>query len=336
MANYREEQIRNSRRLARQILGAAALLLALIGLFTVLGWVVGAIQSVLDDSDRRQEYADRLYGMVMLDPLPFDDVSTVDPGVFKQAAIWGTVYEVQSSGGSLDQYERDPDTGSAMIPKLEIDTYIANLLGPDYPVSDGSFTTDEFVYQYNEEKQCYLVPVTSSVAQYTPEVVKISTSGGKRYVTVGYIPTTSNSLSGELALTAPTDPVKYMDYVFTRGENRDWYLTALQESKMEVVSTPTPTPTNALSQDTQTMVEDQLNAAMGATATPAPEEAATEPAEAAEPESQSEEPPAEDAASTDGDASSGDGEASSADEGGGEADSDAASGDEDAADNTVG
>ena len=40
--------------------------------------------------------------MVMLDPLPFDDVSTVDPGVFKQAAIWGTVYEVQSSGGSLD------------------------------------------------------------------------------------------------------------------------------------------------------------------------------------------------------------------------------------------
>ena len=72
MANYREEQIRNSRRLARQILGAAALLLALIGLFTVFGWVVGAIRSALDDSGRRQEYADRLYGMVMLDPLPFE------------------------------------------------------------------------------------------------------------------------------------------------------------------------------------------------------------------------------------------------------------------------
>ena len=262
MANYREEQIRNSRRLARQILGAIALLLALIGLFTVLGWVVSALRTALDDSGRRASYADRLYGMVMLDPLPFDDVSTVDPGVFKQAAIWGTVYEIQKNGGSLDQYERDPDTGSAMIPKLEIDTYISNLLGPDYPITDSSFSTDEFVYQYNEEKQCYLVPVTSSVAQYTPEVEKISTSGGKMYVTVGYIPTTSNSASGELSLTAPTDPVKYMDYVFTRGENRDWYLSALQESEMKVEATPTPSPTAEVTQDTQSLVESQLNASM--------------------------------------------------------------------------
>lgn len=281
MANYREEQIRNSRRLARQILGAIALLLALIGLFTVLGWVVSALRTALDDSGRRASYADRLYGMVMLDPLPFDDVSTVDPGVFKQAAIWGTVYEIQKNGGSLDQYERDPDTGSAMIPKLEIDTYISNLLGPDYPITDGSFSTDEFVYQYNEEKQCYLVPVTSSVAQYTPEVEKISTSGGKMYVTVGYIPTTSNSASGELSLTAPTDPVKYMDYVFTRGENRDWYLSALQESEMKVEATPTPSPTAEVTQDTQSLVESQLNASM----TDATDSTATEePAESTDSE----------------------------------------------------
>jgi len=291
MANYREEQIRNSRRLARQILGAVALLLALIGLFTVFGWVVSALRTALDDSGRRASYADRLYGMVMLDPLPFDDVNEVDPGVFKQAAIWGTVYEIQREGGSLDQYERDPDTGSAMIPKLEIDTYIANLLGLDYQLTDGSFSTDEFVYQYNEEKQCYLVPVTSSVAQYTPEVEKITTSGGKMYVTVGYIPTTSNSTSGELSLTAPTEPVKYMDYVFTRGENREWYLTALQESEMKVEATPEPSPTTAVVQDTQSMVESQLNSSMTDAASGSQEETT-------QPESSAEEPAAEPAEST--------------------------------------
>lgn len=321
MANYREEQIRNSRRLARQILGAAALLLALIGLFTVFGWVVSALRSALDDSGRRASYADRLYGMVMLDPMPFDDVNSVDPGVFKQAAIWGTVYEIQKNGGSLDQYERDPDTGSAMIPKLEIDTYIANLLGPNYTVTDGSFSTDEFVYQYNEEKQCYLVPVTSSVAQYTPEVEKISTSGGKMYVTVGYIPTTSNSASGELSLTAPTDPVKYMDYVFTRGDNRDWYLSALQESEMKVEATPEPSPTAAVTQDTQSMVESQLNSSMtdAASSTAGEEEAASD---AAAPESSAEatttteettEPSADSSSQEEPDASS-DGDTASSDE----------------------
>ena len=272
MANYREEHIRNNRRLARQVVGGAALLLALIGLFTVLGWIVGLVRSALDDTDLRNEYRDRLYGMVMLDPVAFDEVDSVDPGVFKQAAIWGTVYQVQNSGGSLDQYERDPDTGSALIPALEIDTYISNLLGPDYQVTEGSFSTAEFVYQYDEEKQAYLVPVTSSVAQYTPTVEKISRKDGQRIVTVGYVPTATNNATGELSLTAPTEPTKYMDYVFTRGENRQWYLTALRDSDTQVEATPTPAPTDAVVDDLQ---NDELGNTEPA-AEPAPEEAPTD------------------------------------------------------------
>lgn len=290
MANYREEHIRNNRRLARQIVGSVALLLALIGLFTVLGWIVGLVRSALDDSGLRKAYRDRLYGMVMLDPVAFDDVNSVDPGVFKQAAIWGTVYQVQNSGGNLDQYERDPDTGSAMIPALEVDTYIANLLGPEYKVPEGTFSTEEFVYQYDEEKQAYLVPVTSSVAQYTPTVEKISRRDGKRIVTVGYVPTATNNATGELSLTAPTEPTKYMDYVFTRGENRQWYLTALQESEMQVEVTPTPAPTDALVEEMQ---NEELGTAEApeAAAEPAPESAEPEqPAEPEEPQTADEQP----------------------------------------------
>ena len=290
MANYREEHIRNNRRLARQVVGSVALLLALIGLFTVLGWIVGLVRSALDDSGLRKAYRDRLYGMVMLDPVAFDDVNSVDPGVFKQAAIWGTVYQVLNSGGSLDQYERDPDTGSAMIPALEVDTYIANLLGPEYKVPEGTFSTEEFVYQYDEEKQAYLVPVTSSVAQYTPTVEKISRRDGKRIVTVGYVPTATNNATGELSLTAPTEPTKYMDYVFTRGENRQWYLTALRESEMQVEVTPTPAPTDALVEDLQ---NEELGTADAPSAAeePAPEPAEPEqPAEPEEPQTTDEQP----------------------------------------------
>ena len=91
-------------------------------------------------------------------------------------------------------------------------TYLTNLLGPDYKITDGSFQTEEFNYTYDEEKQGYLVPVTSMVAMYTPEVEKISTQSGKTYVTVGYIPTINNSLSGEITRAVPTEPTKYMDY----------------------------------------------------------------------------------------------------------------------------
>ena len=41
MANSRDEQLRNSRRLARQLIGAAALVLIVIGVLTVFNWLVG-------------------------------------------------------------------------------------------------------------------------------------------------------------------------------------------------------------------------------------------------------------------------------------------------------
>ena len=232
MSISREEQLRNNRRLSRQIVGAVAIVLIIIGLFTVLSWVVGVLRSALDDTERRQSYADRLYGLVMFDTMPFDDVSKVDQSEFLQAAIWGAVYQIQKRDNGLSDYERDSETGSIILPKLEVDTYLTNLLGPDYKITDGSFQTEEFNYTYDEEKQGYLVPVTSMVAMYTPEVEKISTQSGKTYVTVGYIPTINNSSSGEINLTAPTEPTKYMDYVFTRGEGRKWYLSALQESNI--------------------------------------------------------------------------------------------------------
>ena len=94
---------------------------------------------------------------------------------------------------------------------------------------------------------------------YTPEVEKISTQSGKTYVTVGYIPTINNSSSGEINLTAPTEPTKYMDYVFTRGEGRKWYLSALQESDMQPeVSASTAAPTTN-SGDPQELVQNNLD-----------------------------------------------------------------------------
>lgn len=294
MASLREEQLRSNRRLARQILGAVSLILAIIGLFTVIGWCISALRTALDDSGRKESYADRLYGLVIFDTLAFEDAAAVDPSLFKQAAIWGAVYLTQKNGGSLDEYDRDAETGSILLPKLEVDTYISNLLGPEYEIPEGAFSTTEFNYMYDADKQCYLVPVTGSVALYTPQVEKISTQGGKTYVTVGYIPTMNNT-NGELSLTAPTEPTKYMDYVFTRGSNRQWYLTALQESEMKPAATPTPVPTeNTGTLDTQTMVENNLDSTMtDAAGSSAVSEEAPQEEEIPLPEGEDEAPPEE-------------------------------------------
>ena len=290
MAISREEQLRNNRRFSRQIVGAVAIVLIIIGLFTVLSWVVGVLRSALDDTERRQSYADRLYGLVMFDTMPFDDVSKVDQSEFLQAAIWGAVYQIQKRDNGLSDYERDSETGSIILPKLEVDTYLTNLLGPDYKITDGSFQTEEFNYTYDEEKQGYLVPVTSMVAMYTPEVEKISTQSGKTYVTVGYIPTINNSSSGEINLTAPTEPTRY--------------LSAFQESDMQPeVSASTAAPTTD-SGDPQELVQNNLDSTVADTGNPTGDTAdgTAEPDSTADDQTDAQSEPEADTGDTGGDA----------------------------------
>jgi hypothetical protein len=273
MSSARDEQRRNSRRLARQVLGGIILILVIIGLATMVGWGVTGVRSLLDDSKKKQEYADRLYGLVLFDPLPFTDINSVDQTLIKQAGIWGTVYQIQNNGGTLDDYERDEATGCVILPQVEVDAYITNLLGPDYQIQEGAFQTSDMNYLYDEEKQGYLVPITGSVGMYTPEVEKLTNKSGKLYVTVGYIPTFSNSQ--EMTFTKPTQPVKYMDYVFARGENRKWYLSSLQESDMQPAASSTSSAASSSEAitDPQSVVENNLDSALAeSTAEAAPQQ----------------------------------------------------------------
>lgn len=266
MAQAREEQLRNNRRLARQLVGVLALLLMLIGLFTVAGWVVRGVRAAFDDSDERRDYETRLYGLVSFDTLPFEDAAQVDPAIFRQAAIWSILYQTQLRDGSFDAYERDTATGSLIIPQLEIDTYLTNLLGPDFALEEGDFSASGMYYQYVADRQGYLVPITSLMGMYTPTVPKISRQGGAMYVTVGYVPTMSNTT--EMLFVAPTEPTKYMDYVFTKGENGQWYLHALQESTMQPEVTPAPTDAIADITDPQALLQGSLDGAAGEPVTP--------------------------------------------------------------------
>ena len=58
-----------------------------------------------------------------------------------------------------------------------------------------------------------------------------------------------------------------MDYVFTRGENRQWYLTALRDSDMQVEVTPIPAPTDAV---VDNMQNEEMGTSDAASTEPAP------------------------------------------------------------------
>ena len=290
-----EEHARLQRRRGRQALGLLITILVLVGFVTVLRAGVGLVANLFDDTAQKQEYEDKLEGLVLFDPMPFDGIENIDDLTLREAAVWGCIYNIQETQGGFDNYNTDPDTEQLLLPSVEVDAYLARLVGPSFKLTHRSFEMEDMTIEFDESSQCYKIPVTGTVGYYRAVVTKLFKRSGKLHVTVGYIPTTSTDDS--IINVSSDTPTKYMDYLFER-QSGSWYLTGLTESETKPDSTAS---TEAASQP-QPMAESDVQDAILATA--GSSEAASDAASdaAAEPDTQSLDEPAADSTAAEADA----------------------------------
>ena len=287
-----EEHARLQRRRGRQALGLLITILVLVGFVTVLRAGVGLVANLFDDTVQKQEYEDKLEGLVLFDPMPFDGIENIDDLTLREAAVWGCIYNIQETQGGFDNYNTDPDTEQLLLPSVEVDAYLARLVGPSFKLTHRSFEMEDMTIEFDESSQCYKIPGTGTVGYYRAVVTKLFKRSGQLHVTVGYIPTSSTDDS--IINQSSDTPTKYMDYLFQR-QSGSWYLTGLTESETKPDSTAS---TEAASQP-QPMAESDVQDAILATA--GSSEAASDTASdaAAEPDTQSLDEPAADSTAAD-------------------------------------
>ena len=259
---------------------------------TVLRAGVGLVANLFDDTAQKQEYEDKLEGLVLFDPMPFDGIENIDDLTLREAAVWGCIYNIQETQGGFDNYNTDPDTEQLLLPSVEVDAYLARLVGPSFKLTHRSFEMEDMTIEFDESSQCYKIPVTGTVGYYRAVVTRLFKRSGQLHVTVGYIPTSSTDDS--IINQSSDTPTKYMDYLFER-QSGSWYLTGLTESETKPDSTAS---TEAASQP-QPMAESDVQDAILATA--GSSEAASDAASdaAAEPDTQSLDEPAADSTAAD-------------------------------------
>ena len=290
-----EEHARLQRRRGRQALGLLITILVLVGFVTVLRASVGLVANLFDDTAQKQEYEDKLEGLVLFDPMPFDGIENIDDLTLREAAVWGCIYNIQETQGGFDNYNTDPDTEQLLLPSVEVDAYLARLVGPSFKLIHRSFEMEDMTIEFDESSQCYKIPVTGTVGYYRAVVTRLFKRSGQLHVTVGYIPTSSTDDS--IINQSSDTPTKYMDYLFER-QSGSWYLTGLTESETKPDSAAS---TEAASQP-QPMAESDVQDAILATA--GSSEAASDAASdaAAEPDTQSLDEPAADSTAAEADA----------------------------------
>ena len=255
-----EEHARVQRRRGRQALGLLVTILVVVGFVTVLRAGVGAVANLFDDTAQKQEYEDKLEGLVLFDPMPFDGIENIDDLTLREAAVWGCIYSIQETQGGFDNYNTDPDTEQLLLPSLDVDAYLAKLLGPGFKLTHRSFEMEDMTIEFDDATQCYKIPVTGTVGYYRAVVTKLFKRSGKLHVTVGYIPTASNDDS--IINVSSDTPTKYMDYLFER-QSGSWYLTGLTESETKAESTDSTSAASLPEPMAESDVQDAILAAAG-------------------------------------------------------------------------
>lgn len=197
-------------------LASLSVLFSVLAVVGVAAIVFGAIQLVFKMTDKTKMYKElenKIYPVVMFDPLAFEDPAQLDETVLLQMSMWSALL-----GENRDKYTYD-DNFNLIVPASDLDVEARKLFGDRVTLDHQSFGDYEYNYRYISSNKTYSVPVGGQALQYAPRVESVAEEDGTYYLRVGYIaPDTlwDINTTGEEEIK---EADKYMIYVVEKQES---------------------------------------------------------------------------------------------------------------------
>ncbi len=228
-------------------LGFLILLLAIIGLGSLAGLGIKAIQRSQDDTALRAELDDFLQPIMQYNPSAFEDVNATRQDALLLSAIWRLTdaERIRQLRENTDvcRYPMD-DNARMLIPLEEINASYAYLYGPDavpyhHTVGEEGMS---FTFEYDPEQDCYHVPNTSSSSMYVPVLDKLKKKGDTVTVRVGYVLTTKIGIDekGEQIEPTTADADHFQLYTVQQVGEDGWKLVSVADEKGSSAAATTP------------------------------------------------------------------------------------------------
>ncbi|MBR5202147.1 MAG: hypothetical protein IKW45_02680 [Clostridia bacterium] len=246
-------------------IGCIIVLLAAIGLVTVVISAVNGIDTAIDKSKHYEEYEKILNPVVLIDPDAFDDITKANMSQLIEISIW-----------SLLKSDIDPDTfksteNGLLIPKSAVEEEFVELFGTE--VTPVHTTIDGYAleFQYDAKTENYTVPLTGVTPVYIPKVVDKTTTTDTVVLTVACLAGDAWEQDENGDMVEPS-PDKYIK-ITLREKDENLYISALQSTTTpEVVTTEKVTETTTESKE----LIDQADVVAKESTTTAEEDASDE------------------------------------------------------------
>lgn len=234
----RKKQTQKRKHTGSFVLGFILLAFAVFGIFEAVSLTVNKISDAREGSSKFVEYEQFLEPFVVIDPTPFDDISSAEPTDLLDAAISAMIYD----GETMNTYDVfEGEVTGLLVPQGDVEAYFVRLFGTEIQMTHGGVSDSFYNVVYNSEKKAYIIPITSVDPVYTPKVYDMERTGSSVTLTVGYIIGSEWAQLEHGKYTAP-EPAKYMK-ITLREDNDGYHIGSLRSS--ETAQTVDPAKTTA-------------------------------------------------------------------------------------------
>ncbi|MBQ2842021.1 MAG: hypothetical protein IJE72_03200 [Clostridia bacterium] len=246
--------------------GIIAIILAIIGLITVVRFSVDTVQNLTDKTAQKKEYEQMLKPVVMFDPDPFDDLTRADVSQLLNSAVWALL--MSEDGADKYPYSEGENFG-IIVPQADIETYFISLFGTEIDIASmhSSIDMSDYDITYDAALKSYILPITGVESAYTPKVYEIEKQGSSLILSVGYIGNNAWVQVADGEYSAP-EPDKYMKITLRERSGGMMYVSSIQSTDgQEIIGTtqrreerPSETePVSALSVTTEALSVPETN-----------------------------------------------------------------------------
>ena len=216
--------------------GSLIIILAAIGIVTIVVSAVKGIGTAIDKSKHYEEYNTILTPVVLIDPDTFDDITKADMTQLMEITIWSLL----KSDIAPDTFESNES--GLVVPKTAVEKEFVELFGtevtPTHQTIEGYGGLE---FAYDTKTEAYTVPLTGITPIYTPQVVDKTTSSDTVVLTVACLAGDAWEQGENGDMIAPS-PDKYIK-ITLREQNDNLYISAIQNTTTpEAITTESTEP----------------------------------------------------------------------------------------------
>lgn len=205
------QQQKEKKKKAPFIAGVLILVLAVVGVVSIVDKCIDAFGGSNDVNTEYAEYAEFLTWVVGVDPDPFSDITKANKESLRNIAVCALLSDNVKTG------EYEVGENGLLVPAADVEAQYTAMFGAENPIAHGTVVGYGYQFDYDQSKNVYNVPLSGATPPFAVRIESVEKSGGVIQLRVGYVGTGKIEVLPDGSIGS-AEPDKYADITLKKTD----------------------------------------------------------------------------------------------------------------------